>query len=97
MCGCVGFFSNKFSINDAKGLLGDFINDIGMLPAHHNITLSQPLPAYIATITSPRPHSVSFTTGLRIRDSIPSTLVQRPSERSLSVRFSYTERICNAK
>lgn len=45
MCGCVGFFSDELSINDAKGLLSDFINDIGMLSAHHNIAPSQPLPA----------------------------------------------------
>jgi len=48
MCGRVGFFSDGLFINDAEALLGDFINDIGVLSPHYNIAPSQSLPALLS-------------------------------------------------
>jgi len=48
MCGRVGFFSDGLFINDAQALLGDLINDIGMLHPHYNIAPSQSLPALLS-------------------------------------------------
>jgi len=48
MCGRVGFFSDGLFINDAQALLGDLINDIGMLHPHYNIAPSQDLPTLLS-------------------------------------------------
>lgn len=97
MCGCISFFLDELSMNDDKCLLVT-LSIISVCCQRTTTSLHRNLcRLYVATIALPRPHSVSSPTGLRIRNSILSTLVQRPSMRSLSGSFSYTERIYNAK